>query len=74
MIHVQDHGPGMSPELCERVFDRFYRGDASRSRPGFGLGLSIAKALTEAQGGSIAVESQIGQGSTFTMTLSRAVA
>ena len=68
-IRVRDSGPGMSPQLCERVFDRFYRGDASRATPGFGLGLSIAKALVEAQGGSMAVESQPGQGSTFAVTL-----
>jgi signal transduction histidine kinase len=68
-IRVQDGGPGMPPELCQRVFDRFSRGDTSRSTPGFGLGLSIAKALVEAQGGSIGVESRIGQGSTFTVTL-----
>lgn len=73
-IHVQDSGPGMSPQLCERLFDRFYRGDASRSTPGFGLGLSIAKALIEAQGGTIGVESQLGQGSAFTVTLPAAVA
>ena len=71
-IHVQDSGPGMPPELCERVFDRFYRGDASRSTPGFGLGLSIAKVLVEAQGGSIVVESALGVGSTFAVTLPRA--
>jgi signal transduction histidine kinase len=59
----------MSPELCERVFDRFYQGDKSRSAPGFGLGLSIAKALVEAQGGTIAAQSQVGQGSRFTATL-----
>jgi signal transduction histidine kinase len=68
-IRVQDGGPGLSPELCERVFDRFYRGDASRSTPGFGLGLSIAKTLVEAQGGSITVESEVGVGSAFTVTL-----
>jgi signal transduction histidine kinase len=68
-IRVQDSGPGMSPELCERVFDRFYRGDASRSTPGFGLGLSIAKSLIEAQGGSIEVESEQGVGSVFTVML-----
>jgi signal transduction histidine kinase len=68
-IRVQDSGPGMPPELCERVFDRFYRGDASRSTPGFGLGLSIAKTLVEAQDGSIAVESEIGKATVFTITL-----
>jgi signal transduction histidine kinase len=71
-IDVQDSGPGMSPQLCDRVFDRFYRGDGSRSTPGFGLGLSIAKALVEAQHGTIAVESEVGQGSTFTIRLPRA--
>jgi signal transduction histidine kinase len=69
LIRVLDSGPGMPPELRDRVFDRFYRGDASRSTPGFGLGLSIAKTLVEAQGGSIAVESERGQGSTFTVAL-----
>jgi signal transduction histidine kinase len=71
-ISVQDSGPGMAPDLCERIFDRFYRGDASRSTPGFGLGLSIARALVEAQGGAIEVESQVGEGSTFTVTIPQA--
>jgi signal transduction histidine kinase len=70
-IHVQDSGPGMPPELCERIFDRFYRGDASRSTPGFGLGLSIAKALVELQNGALTVQSKPGAGSTFTVRLSR---
>jgi signal transduction histidine kinase len=68
-VRVRDTGPGMPPELCERVFDRFYRGDASRTTPGFGLGLSIAKSLVEAQQGTIQVESEIGTGSTFIVTL-----
>ncbi len=68
-LRVQDNGPGMSPEMQRRLFDRFHRGDASRSTPGFGLGLSIARALTEAQHGSIAVESDLGKGSVFTITL-----
>ena len=70
-IDVQDGGPGMPPALCARVFDRFYRGDASRSTPGFGLGLSIAQELTEAGGGSISVHSVEGEGSTFTVRLPR---
>jgi two-component system OmpR family sensor kinase len=72
-ISVQDHGPGMSPNVCERIFDRFYQGDASRSTSGFGLGLSIAKALIEAQGGRIEVRSQVGSGSTFTVTIPKAL-
>jgi two-component system OmpR family sensor kinase len=72
-MDVRDSGPGMSPEQCGRIFDRFYRGDGSRSTPGFGLGLSIAKALVEAQEGSIEVDSQVGVGSTFTVAMPQAV-
>lgn len=64
LIQVSDRGPGISPEHIPHVFDRFYQagsptqaGDHSN-----GLGLSIAKALVEAQGGSIHLESQLGQG------------
>jgi two-component system OmpR family sensor kinase len=71
-LAVQDQGPGMPPELREHLFDRFYRGDPARSRPGFGLGLAIAKGLTEALGGRIAVETAPEAGSTFTVTLPRA--
>jgi len=53
------------------VFDRFYRTDASRARStgGFGLGLSIARDLVEAMGGTISVESEVGAGSRFTVRL-----
>lgn len=71
VVCVQDHGPGVSPEMQDRMFDRFYRGDTSRTTPGFGLGLAIARALTEAQHGSIAVESQMGKGSAFFVKLPR---
>jgi two-component system OmpR family sensor kinase len=71
-VAVQDRGPGMPPELHERLFDRFYRGDAARSRPGFGLGLAIAKRLAEAQGATIAVKSTAKVGTTFTVRLPRA--
>jgi two-component system OmpR family sensor kinase len=70
-ISVKDSGPGISANLCERIFDRFYRADESRSTPGFGLGLSIAKALVEAQQGTLAVDSEPGVGSTFTVRLPR---
>jgi signal transduction histidine kinase len=63
-IRVQDFGEGMSPEKLEHVFDRFYRGEDSATIPGFGLGLSIAKSLTERMGGEIKMESELGKGST----------
>ncbi len=71
-IRVRDRGPGIEPEVLPRLFERFYRGDSARDRPGFGLGLAIAKSLVEAQGGLIAVESDPERGSTVTVTLPRA--
>lgn len=70
-VSVQDTGDGIAPNELPFVFDRFWRGDKSRAREtgGSGLGLAIAKQLIEAQGGSIRVESQIGQGSRFWFTL-----
>jgi two-component system OmpR family sensor kinase len=68
-IRVRDSGPGIPPEVLPHIFERFYRGDVSRSGPGAGLGLAIAKELVEAQGGIIDVESTSGRGSTFTVSL-----
>ena len=70
-IGIQDAGPGIPPDELRRVFDRFYRGqaDGSRDRAGLGLGLPIAKALIEAQGGTIEVESDLFHGSRFSITL-----
>jgi two-component system, OmpR family, sensor kinase len=64
-IHVQDFGEGMTSEKLEHVFDRFYRGEDAATTPGFGLGLPIAKALTEGQGGEITMVSELGKGSTI---------
>jgi two-component system OmpR family sensor kinase len=64
-IRVRDFGEGVAPEKLEHIFDRFYRGEEASMIPGFGLGLSIAKALVEAQGAEINLESKIGQGSTM---------
>lgn len=66
-IGIQDHGAGISPETMEHIFDRFFRGDDQAITPGFGLGLPIAKALTESMGGTIEIESQIGKGSRVTL-------
>jgi signal transduction histidine kinase len=68
---VADTGMGLSDEELERIFDRFYRGDRSRSEPGNGLGLSLALAFVRAHGGDILVDSAPGQGSTFTVVLPR---
>jgi two-component system OmpR family sensor kinase len=74
-ISVRDSGIGIAPGDVDRVYDRFWRADAARSRtgerPGIGLGLSICKWIAEAHGGSIAVTSRPGRGSTFTVTLPR---
>jgi two-component system OmpR family sensor kinase len=61
----------LSPEEADRVFERFYRADASRSRAsgGIGLGLSIVAAVAEAHGGRVSAESEPGRGSTFRITL-----
>jgi two-component system phosphate regulon sensor histidine kinase PhoR len=71
---VSDTGPGIPAEHLPRVFERFYRVDAGRSRElgGTGLGLSIVKHMVEAMRGKVAVESEVGRGSTFTVSLPRA--
>jgi signal transduction histidine kinase len=69
-ITVADTGCGIAPEHLPHVFERFYRADrAGRDDSGSGLGLSIVKALVEAQGGQITIESQVGQGTTVVVAL-----
>ena len=71
VVTVHDTGVGIAPEDLPRVFDRFYCGERSRNRSlgGAGLGLAIARRLVEGMGGTIAVESELGHGATFTVTL-----
>ncbi|MEO6713088.1 MAG: HAMP domain-containing sensor histidine kinase [Mycobacteriales bacterium] len=71
VLEVSDTGPGLSPEAAARVFERFYRADTSRTRAagGTGLGLSIVAALVAAHGGTVAVETAPGEGSTFRVRL-----
>jgi len=73
-IDVADTGPGIAPHELTNVFDRFFRSARAQADavPGTGLGLSIAQALVEAQGGELAVQSTLGAGTIFTITLSPA--
>ena len=73
MLLVEDTGVGIAPEQLPHVFERFYRGDPSRSRgdggvDGAGLGLSIAKWIADTHGAHIDLESMPGQGARFTVT------
>jgi two-component system OmpR family sensor kinase len=76
VLEVADAGPGMPPELAERAFERFARGDVARSRAAgsTGLGLSIVQAIVAAHGGSVALTSAPGEGTSVRVTLPRASA
>ena len=71
LISVTDHGIGISKEELKKIFDKFYRTPTSKAREtqGSGLGLTIAKHIIEAQGGTIEVESEVGKGSKFTIRI-----
>lgn len=74
LLQVKDTGEGIAPADLPRIWDRFYRTESARSRPGSGtgLGLALVKELAEAMGGTVTVESVVGQGSCFTIRLPRA--
>ncbi|HEV3293725.1 MAG TPA: HAMP domain-containing sensor histidine kinase [Streptosporangiaceae bacterium] len=71
LLDVIDHGPGLTPEQADRVFERFYRADQARTRStgGSGLGLAIVDALVTAQGGIASVDTVAGQGARFRIAL-----
>ncbi len=72
VVTISDTGPGLDAESAEHAFDRFWRGEASRTRGGTGgsgLGLSIAKGIVDAHHGTIALDTGVGRGATFTIHL-----
>jgi signal transduction histidine kinase len=69
VLRVRDTGIGIPPAELPRIWERLFRGDQSRTERGLGLGLSLVKAVVEAHGGTIAVDSTSGAGSTFTVEL-----
>ena len=69
VLRVSDTGLGIPADEQPRIWDRLFRGDQSRAERGLGLGLSLVKAVVEAHGGVVSVDSQLGRGSTFTVSL-----
>ena len=68
-VTVRDTGIGMTEEVQAHIFEKFYQGDPSHHRRGYGIGLTMAKRAASMLGGTISVESTLGKGSTFTVTL-----
>jgi two-component system, OmpR family, sensor kinase len=70
-LEVADEGPGLAPDVADRIFERFYRGDPARTRArgGSGLGLSIVAAVAEAHGGRVSVDTAPGRGARFIVEL-----
>lgn len=73
VVRVADTGPGIPAAEQPRIWERLYRGDASRSQRGLGLGLSLVKAIIEAHHGEVSVQSRPGEGAEFTVRLPQAL-
>ena len=64
-VEITDHGIGMDEQTVKRIFDRFYQADRSRTSDGVGLGLCLVKRILDMLGGTVSVDSRLGEGSTF---------
>lgn len=69
IVSVQDHGPGIPPQEIPRLFDKYYRAEASTTIHGTGIGLFLARKIVEGHGGKVGVKSQLGKGSIFYFSL-----